>query len=89
MAFTTYVSDINKWKYHFMNDKQFKTPKDVHIIGKPKSVSDNHSIKVVSPTEQDVTKAKADIKREKSQVIKKAHRKSASMIGILIHLTPL
>ena len=58
-----FVSDSDKWKTHFINMAENGTrPKEFYALKPPKTGHGDKDIVMISPTEQSVARAKADMK---------------------------
>ena len=69
MDYSPHITDINKWKNHFMDmasSSHGKTRK-IYTVGK-QSGGSGPSVQLVTPTEQAVQMAKADLKRKHSPI---------------------
>ena len=69
-----FVSDVDKWKTHFVNMAERGTkPKQFYAIHSKKSGSGDSHIVMVSPTQQDVARAKSEMKYKRENTSDDAH----------------
>ena len=75
MAFNVpFVSDVDKWKTHFLKmAEQGTKPKQFYAINPKKGGSGDDPIVVVSPTQQDVARAKSEMKYKREQTNENNH----------------
>lgn len=79
-SYQPYITDVNMWKTHFHNMTKKNSPKYGFHVVKP---SQSHgagdpSVINVSPTEQDVARAKSEINRQRRKVIKRVNKQNRS-----------
>ena len=69
MDYSPHVSDLNKWKNHFIHMATTNHGKNrkMYTVGKQSGGSEP-SVQLVTPTEQAVQMAKADLKRNNGSI---------------------
>ena len=69
MEYSPHVSDLNKWKNHFIDMASTNRGKNrkMYTVGKQTGGSQT-SVQLVTPTEQAVQMAKADLKRKRKPI---------------------
>ena len=69
MSYQLYIPQTDKYKTHFTLMCSKRKPKDFYIVRPAKVGSGAMPVVTVTPTEGKVTRAKADIEREKEEHI--------------------
>ena len=67
MSWVPFVPDLEAWKNHFLSSSSRHLNKKSSIIGQVGSGGISNKIKLVTPTEQAVERAKSEIKRRKKE----------------------
>ena len=69
MDYSPHVTDLNKWKSHFidMASTNHSKNKKMYTVGRQSGGSEP-SVQLVTPTEQAVQMAKADLKRKRKPI---------------------